>query len=144
MILFVLVLSSCSSSASNIPERYIEAVLTYKSSLKDPSSLRIYGDMIVYTPTEAEGHIISIICDAKNSYGGYSGKEEVLILLTPEDDPAFIKETSEYYIDIRSSYEIISEITDEEILETMNNIATFEMYSGEELAKEISAEYFDS
>ncbi len=139
----VFLFSSCSSTSS-IPERYVEAVLIYKNSLKDPSSMRIYGDIVVASIAEQDGQLISIICDAKNSYGGYSGKKEIEILLSTEFDPLFFDEDSEYFIGIRDTYEMVMEQTDEEIIEQMNNLMTFELYRGEDMAKAIGAEYFEA
>lgn len=159
-LILVFVFSSC-SSASSIPERYVEAVMGYKNSLKDPTSMRIYGDVLVQSMVDPEteevtGTFISIFCDAKNSYGGYGGKSEILIVMAPSEDPAYIDEDSSSYLDIRGFYEVYEEV--KQYIETGNtangqidlneaneilNSVTFEILSGEQMANAVGAEYFE-
>ena len=152
----VFVFSSCSSTSS-IPERYVEAVMGYKNSLKDPTSMRIYGDVLVQSMVDPEteevtGTFISIFCDAKNSYGGYGGKSEILIVMAPSEDPAYIDEDSS----IRGFYEVYEgvkqyvetgntaneQIDLNEVNEILNSV-TFEILSGEQMANAVGAEYFE-
>ena len=147
-IILMFALPSCNST-SDIPERYIEAITEYKNNLKDPTSMRIYGNIIVATFTSDETKVISVICDAQNSYGGYGGKDTVEIVLMPEDDPVFFNSDSDYFFDIRKLYDL-REDTDEtsgiseEAKEELDAILTFEVISGEDVAKTVGAEYFSA
>ena len=71
-----LAMTACSSTPE-IPEDILGGLEYYQDCLKDPKSLRIYGDVIVWT---VDGNpSISLKCDAKNSYGAYNGAETVEI-----------------------------------------------------------------
>ena len=71
MAMCIVGLTSC--KGEKIPQNYIDAITEYKSNLKDPASLRIYGNVLVANLKDSENYIISMVCDAKNSYGGYGG-----------------------------------------------------------------------
>ena len=78
-----LALTSCGKSATEIPEEILGGLEYYQDCLKDPKSLRIYGDVIVWT---LDGDpCISVECDAKNSYGAYNGAETVEIFCRDGD-----------------------------------------------------------
>lgn len=70
-------MTACGNSKPDIPEEILGGLEYYQDCLKDPKSLRIYGDVIVWTYDGSP--IISLKCDAKNSYGAYSGAETVEI-----------------------------------------------------------------
>lgn len=142
-------ISACEAKKPDVPERYVEVITEYKSNLKDPTSMRIYGDIIVAKFTSDGTIVLSMICDAKNSYGGYGGKDTVEIALMPENDPIFLDSDSEYYFDIRRIYDM-QEKTDEtygiseEAREELDKILTFEVIKGEDVASIVDVEYFSA
>lgn len=137
-------LPSCNST-SDIPERYIEAITEFKNNLKDPASMRIYGNIIVATMASDETKIISLIYDAKNGYGAYGGKDTIDIFLIPEDDPTFIDSDSDYFVDLRDVYDTYEYVsTSEEAKKELDEILTFEIIDGEDVAKLVGAEYFSA
>lgn len=137
-----------------IPSRYLEVIQEYKSHLKDPSSMRIYGDVVACSFVEDGSTMISVIYDAKNGFGGYTGKSDVLISLMPDADPIFIQEDgslSDYYMDIRALYDAFSDIEElkkdlpEEVLDGIEEAPfDFAVYDGAAVAKAIGAEYYDA
>ena len=151
-------------SGPQIPSRYLEVIKEYKSHLKDPSSMRIYGDIIVANFNLDDGDtstLISVVCDAKNSYGAYSGKSDTLIMFSTDTDPVFIEEggeLDELYIDVRSLYDSFAEIdrlkedtrktlgekADEVLGEETERPFTFEKFDGKAVAKALGAEYYDA
>lgn len=148
-------LTACNSDNSTayddlkIPERYIEAVEGIKNDLKDPTSMRIYGDIVVANLEEKNATVISVVYDAKNAYGAFSGKTITNIYLTPDNDPAYVsEENAEYYIDIRELYNKQSKYTEEELSEmrengTLSATVNYEIFSGEEMAKALdNVEYY--
>lgn len=156
------ILCACNNtSAPEIPERYIEAISTVKNDLKDPTSMRVYGDVLVgsqldSSTLESTGVIfISIVYDGKNSFGSYGGKSEALIVLSPDDDPMYVNDDSSQFISVRDlyeSYEGLAQMMEageianeriEEVQELLNSFS-FEVLDGEAVAKAIDAEYFES
>lgn len=147
ILVFTLGLVACKENAKPIPQHYIDAITEYKNNLKDPTSMRIYGNILVANFTEDGSCIISMVCDAKNSYGGYGGKDTVEVALFPELDTLFFDSESQYFFDIRSTYEEQERLTElgrvsSEKQAELDSSITFEMISGEEVAKAIGAEYF--
>ena len=146
-VLLIFLLCSCASTGTvdevpNVPERYVEGILEYKNSLKDPASMRVYGDVVVAHFVETDTYVISIVCDAKNSFGAYSGKKNIEIIMSTDLDPFFVDNESDYYLSIRETYENYDEITDEDLLANLDSQIEFELYSGEDIAELIEAEYF--
>ena len=145
MAMCIVGLTSC--KGEKIPQNYIDAITEYKSNLKDPASLRIYGNVLVANLKDSENYIISMICDAKNSYGGYGGKDTIEIMISSETDATFVDSESEYFLNIREVYEEwerlseLGQISSEEQAELDDGIV-FETFDGEAVAKEVGAEYF--
>ena len=99
MAMCIVGLTSC--KGEKIPQNYIDAITEYKSNLKDPASLRIYGNVLVANLKDSENYIISMVCKAKNSYGGYGGKDTIEIMISSETDATFVDSESEYFLNIR-------------------------------------------
>lgn len=120
-----------------IPERYLEAIEGYKNSLKDPASMRIYGDILVIQMEDTDDSVaISVVCDAKNGFGGYTGKEDIVIYLVKDLDPVYANESSQYYIDFRDGYEKLSKTDPREGI-------SFEIFDGEAVAELLNVSYYD-
>lgn len=141
-----LCLSLCScfrpnNISSQIPSQYVEAVMAYKNTLKDPTSMRIYGDVLVLSMTEEDVSSISIVCDGKNSYGGYGGKTTVEIMLILDSAPFWLTEDSKDFKDIRHIYDVYNNLSEEKKKEYDTQMK-FEVISGAELAQKIGAEYY--
>lgn len=139
------------SPEEKISQRYVEAVEVLKNDLKDPTSMRIYGDILVVDIKETQSTMLSIVYDSKNSYGGYPGKSKANILLSPDVNPSYVEEDSEFFIDLRELYNSQEELLrnvesgkyqkTEEIEELLES-TTFETISGEQMAKELAIEYY--
>ncbi len=150
--IFLIFLAGCSiDNDEDIFQRYVEATQILKNDLKDPTSMRIYGDILVVDIKDTKGIMLSIIYDSKNSYGAYPGKSQANILLSPDEDPSYVGEGSEHFVDLRYLYEKQEEFRNmvdtgkyeitEEMKESLNSV-TFEIISGEQMAKELGVEYY--
>lgn len=139
-----------SSQESSIPDEYIEFIKEFKDNLKDPSSMMLYGDVIVFHPEDYEtiSKTISFEYNAKNGFGGYVGKDFVEIIISSEDKPLFI--TSDSLEDFGLSIDKNSYTTTKKnyygYLEESNTemLEHYEVYDGEEVAKILGVEYYES
>lgn len=157
LICLMLMFSGCYNNNSTISAQYINAVQAFKTTLKDPASLRIYGDAVVMTAMDGELKILSLEYDAKNSYGGYTGRSFVNIHIGDGDDELlFIDEDDKHYIDVRDIIQTtqnVSEMLDDPSLDTekrdqlqkqLDLLETeSEIISGKALANKVGAEYYD-
>lgn len=137
----IVLLAGLSSCGNKIEERYIEAIEVCKNGLKDPASLRIYGDVLVVT-FDNEAELICMTCDAKNGYGAYGGRKEIEIMVAAGVDTAYWSSDSESFLDARSLYEEtlnLSKKAQEEL--SKKGTITFKEISGKAVAKAINAEY---
>lgn len=135
--------SSMNNTSTKIPVQYIEAVEAYKNALKDPTSMRIYGDVLVLSMVGEDVSSISIVCDGKNSYGSYGGKETIEIMLVLNSEPFWLTEESKDFKDIRRIYNIYNNLSEDKKKEYDAQIK-FEVISGLELAQKIGAEYYNN
>ena len=153
-LVLVMGFSACSNTKSDIPIEYIEAIKGFKGNLKDPSSMMIYGDIIV---NKENATSIAFEYNAKNGYGAYGGKEVVEIFLSEYSDPIYMDQEDFEEKGTTNSIEIynliqrvkeLSAQTDyraddaQEILSHYDNV--FEVYDGEEVAKILGVEYYES
>ena len=115
--------------------------------------MRIYGDVIVAKFNEENSSIISLIYDAKNGFGAYGGKTEVIIMLTPDSDPVYVAEDSPYFMDIRDTYEEIEELSQNiesgkveksETTDRILNTISFEVLQGDKVADLLKIEHYDN
>lgn len=127
---------------SEMNKQYIEIAQWYKDNLREPESLKIYGDIVVMEydgGANAEGStVLSLKCDAKNGYGAYSGSDIVEIWLFPTGDMAAIDSDDSYFLDIRKS------LKDQGKLDLSKNTSlNFITISGEAMAKILNVEYVE-
>lgn len=147
-----LILCSCTgcqnpNAGENIPQRYIEAIKLVKNDLKDPTSMRIYGDIVVLKIDESNLMVISVIYDAKNGYGAYTGKSTAEIVLSPEADPAYVTDDSDQFNDIRAmaeSYENMIDSEKEQFEAAGGSKMEVEVLSGETIASLLDVEFYAS
>lgn len=152
---FAIILAGCGGgkNAEEIPQRYIEAITVLKDDLKDPTSMRIYGDIVAVTFVDTNQTAISVIYDAKNSYGAYSGKSTAEIFLSQTIDPFYVTNDSDYFIDIRSVADDMETMatrlendnlsdSERENIEFAISKTTIEILSGETVASMLDVEYY--
>lgn len=138
--LLLLMTISCSSKPQ-VPQECIDAVKLVQDDLKDPASLRIYGDILVVKfAKESSGTLYSLEYDAKNSYGAYSGKTVAEINMTPEGNLCL---TGDHIMDWRSVEEIFAALTSDEKIEEVSNMATFSWISGKDVAQVLGCDYYE-
>jgi len=148
IIISLLMLTACSNNSESLnltehEQQAVEAVSYYKSILKDPCSLRIFGDIHLLKSNSNGNSFMLVFADAKNSYGGYGGKEPIEITCIYADE--IIKENT--FIARDSKMEGYNNIAD--------NISEYTKYAdgkmpltyykvdGEKVAKAIGAEFIE-
>ena len=141
MIILLMGLSSC---AGKVPSEYIDAINVYKNDLKDPASMRIYGDIIVENFAN-DSQVISMRCDAKNGYGAYNGKHTIEIMIAPGMDTVYWDSDSSNFLDIANIYETLESLSAEGKKAVLKDSEiTFDVVSGKEVAKILGAEYLST
>ncbi len=93
--------------AEEINPIYVECVQYFMDHLKTPESLKIYGDIYVFTtdggPNKGGSAVLSMKYDAHNGYGAYNGSEIVELWVMTAGSYAWIESDSDYYLDIRKA-----------------------------------------
>ncbi len=140
----------------DIDERDLEIISEYKNNLKDPTSMRLYGDVLKMSLAEEGTVSFMFVCDAKNSYGGYGGKEKILAITSDDSDVFFMNEDDDDFLDLgdfkEASDTMVKSYEDGEFdddaekkseVESLIENTTFSEISGEEVCEALDIEYFD-
>lgn len=133
------VLLSAEKEFDDLISPVISVVKTYSEKLKDPKSMRLYGD-ILWAPYTSTGNedpfcICSFKYDAKNSWGGYSGAKTIEIYITDDDIAYYDKEDSIF----------LNLLADQDVRDILTKTITFqpEIFSTECICDKLGLEYID-
>lgn len=127
----------------NLPCSPVKCAEYLKKHMKDPSSFRIYGDVIFITFSAEAGeyYLTAVVCDAKNGYGAYNGKSSYEIMATPEDENIVAwSEDDSYFLDM---YDRICSATEDQAQLYADHGITYAIFDGKRIAEYIDCEYFD-
>ena len=118
----------------------IKAIKCLQDELKDPPSMRIYDDILVQSfDNSSIEYTIYITYDAKNSYGGYSGKERAEINMY--NGHANINYEDDSWHDF--TYDTIDTFDNLDYGSTIIEYYTYYRIDGEIIANELELEYID-
>lgn len=124
--------------APQIDQSYVDAVKYFQGTLKDPASLRIYGDICGVISNQIPGYSLSICYSAKNAFGGYVGRKQADIIAGTDGSFLVRYENDDDYINILMIYEtaLAGNLPDGWTAETF-------IVSGADMAQIIGCEYYD-
>lgn len=140
----VSVLEDAERKLFSLPFSPAEACKALKDNMKDPSSFRIYGDVILVhfkdPDSKSELYITCVECDGKNSYGAYAGKSAYEIICAPDGTVAQISdEEDDGFWGLASKY-YSGAITEAEY---QDRGFYFCMVNGEKISEIINCEFYD-
>lgn len=152
LIFIALIFSGC--SVSNISDREFEGIRALQGALKDPSTMRIYGD-ILGAEMEVDGEkcvVLSIEYDGKNEMGAYNGSSYAEVFLYEDEKPSICVDGDDGYMDLRNFYEIFSTVKEKqdeglfsgsERVEDFLDHTQFYWISGKDVSKALDVEYME-
>lgn len=137
-------LEKLESEFFDLPCSPVKCAEYLKKSMKDPSSFRIYGEVLFVEFSEEitqKSFLTALLGDAKNGFGAYNGKNQYEVFaLADTGEMLFMSEDSEHFMDLYNDYFNASE---EQLEIFTSGGLKFIVFDGQTIADAIGCEYFE-
>lgn len=126
-----------------LPNSPLQCAEYLRSQMKDPSSFRIYSEVIFVIfydidTGELKAYYTELGAAAKNSYGGYNGVTWYDVFVLPDGEKGVFPDTEDYYADWRSI------MTNEGLFAVVEpeNRPIIAVFDGAQIAELMDCEYY--